>query len=38
LADRSTCPPPSFSPNTTIEAVMKVKHLLIIGYINLLGP
>jgi hypothetical protein len=27
-AEYSTGPPPSFSPNTVIEAVMKAKHLL----------
>jgi hypothetical protein len=26
-ADRSAGPPPSFSPNTTIEVVIKAKHL-----------
>jgi hypothetical protein len=36
--DRSTGPPPSFSPNTTIEAVMKAKHVLTTYYISLLGP
>jgi hypothetical protein len=36
LADRSAGPPPSFSPKTTIEVVMKAKHLLTISYINLL--
>jgi hypothetical protein len=30
--ERSTGPPPSFSPNTAIEAVMKAKHLSITGY------
>jgi hypothetical protein len=36
-ADRSADPPPNFSSNTAIEAVMKVKHLLTIGYFGLLG-
>jgi hypothetical protein len=31
-------PPPSFSLKTTIEAVMKAKHLLTTDYIILLGP
>jgi hypothetical protein len=30
-AGRSTNLPPSFSPNTIIEAVMKVNHLLTTG-------
>jgi hypothetical protein len=30
-------PPPSFSPKITIKAVMKAKHLLTTGYIDLLG-
>jgi hypothetical protein len=38
LTDWSTGPPPSFSPNTTVEAVIKAKHLLTTGYISLLGP
>jgi hypothetical protein len=37
LVDRSTGLPPSFSPNTTIEAVIKAKHLLMAGYISLVG-
>jgi hypothetical protein len=37
-ADGSAGLPPSFSPETTIEAVMKAKHLLTIGYVGLLGP
>jgi hypothetical protein len=37
LADRSIGLPPSFSPKTTIEEVMKAKHLLAISYIGLLG-
>jgi hypothetical protein len=37
-ADGSASLPPSFSPETTIEAVMKVKHLLTICYVSLLGP
>jgi hypothetical protein len=36
LAHRSAGPPPNFSANTTIEAVMKAKHLLTVGYIGLL--
>jgi hypothetical protein len=36
--DQSTGSPPSFSPKTTIEAVMKAKHMLTTGYIGLLGP
>jgi hypothetical protein len=35
--DRSTGPPPSFSPNTTIEAVIKGKHLSTTCYVSLLG-
>jgi hypothetical protein len=37
LAEWSAGPSPNFSPTTAIEAVMKVKHLLTIAYINLLG-
>jgi hypothetical protein len=37
-AEPSVGPPPSFSLNTTIEAVMKAKHLLKNGYNGLLGP
>jgi hypothetical protein len=37
-AGRSVGPPPNFSSNTTIEAVMKGKHLLTTDYISLLGP
>jgi hypothetical protein len=36
--NRSVGSTPSFSLNTTIEVVMKVKHLLTIGYVGLLGP
>jgi hypothetical protein len=32
LAERSAGPPPSFSPDTAIEAVMKSKHPLTTGY------
>jgi hypothetical protein len=35
---RSAGPPPSFSTNIVIEAVMKPKHLLMICYISFLGP
>jgi hypothetical protein len=35
-ADRSVALPPSFSPKTTIQVVMKAKHLLTTGYIGLL--
>jgi hypothetical protein len=38
LADRSTGPPPSFFPKTTIEAIIKAEQLLTISYIGLLGP
>jgi hypothetical protein len=37
-ADQSAGPPPSFSPNTAIEVVMKAKHPLTTNYIGLLGP
>jgi hypothetical protein len=37
-AGRSVGPPPSFSPNIAIEAVMKAKHLLVTSYVSLLGP
>jgi hypothetical protein len=37
-ADRSVGPPLSFSPNITIEAVMKAKLMLTTCYIGLLGP
>jgi hypothetical protein len=37
-AEWSAGPPPSFSPNIIIKAVMKPKNLLTIGYISLLGP
>jgi hypothetical protein len=36
-ADQSAGPPPSFSPKTNIEAVMKAKHMLTTSYIGLLG-
>jgi hypothetical protein len=36
--DQSVGPPSIFSPKTTIEAVIKSKHLLITGYIDLLDP
>jgi hypothetical protein len=32
MAEWSTGPPPRFSPNIAIEAVMKVKHLSTVGY------
>jgi hypothetical protein len=38
LTDQSVVPPPSFSPKTTIEVVMKAKHLLTTSYNGLLGP
>jgi hypothetical protein len=37
-AELSIGSPPSFSPKTTIEVVMKAKHLLTTCYIGLLGP
>jgi hypothetical protein len=36
-ANRSAGLPPSFSPNTTIETVVKARHLLTTSYIDLLG-
>jgi hypothetical protein len=38
LADRSIGPPPSFSPITTIEAVMKTKHMLMNRLHRFIGP
>jgi hypothetical protein len=38
LTDQSVVPPPSFSRKTTIEVVMKAKHLLTTSYNGLLGP
>jgi hypothetical protein len=37
-AEWSIGPPPSFSPNTSIEAVMKVKHLLMNKLHQFTGP
>jgi hypothetical protein len=37
-ADQSTGPPPSFSPNITIEAVMNTKHLLMNRLHRSTGP
>jgi hypothetical protein len=38
LTDWSTGLPPSFSPNTTIEAVMKAKHMLMNMLHRFMGP